>query len=61
MYLERDPAGRAEETSMPDARDLLLDPRLPGNHPYTNSVLSGLWGALLQAFTVEETVQRKIK
>ncbi len=62
FYLERASAGGAESTSMPDTRKQLLDPLLtPSKNHYTNSVLSGLWGAILQAFTVEDTVQRKIK
>ena len=41
---------------MPTLNDPLL---APAGQPH--SILHSLWGALLQAFTVEDTFQRKIK
>ena len=37
----------------------MLEPREPV--PQANPILHSLWGALLQAFTVDDVFQRKIK
>ncbi len=42
---------------MPGLQDPLLSTTQPVNQPFLHS----LWGALLQAFTVEDVFQRKIK
>ena len=58
FYLERDPS-RAGRTRMPGkTRQQTLDPLLA---PSGNGALSGIWGAILQAFTVDDVVQRKVK
>jgi hypothetical protein len=40
---------------------MLQDPLLPTAQPPAGNMLHSLWGALLQAFTVDDVFQRKIK